>query len=101
MTVRAIAVAAFGLCVAALVYVFMSARAPAPFVVAPIARQSVPSAAALPALRAATPFAWRLDSAEAAAPWSPQDAPAIVARRWHESANKREFFERAVATGGG
>ncbi len=101
MTVRAIAVAAFGLCVAALVYVFMSARAPASFVVAPIARQSMPAAVALPALRAATPFAWRLESVDAAPAWSPQDAPAIVARRWHESVNKREFFERAVATGGG
>ena len=99
MTVRAIAIAAFGLCAAALVYVFMTARGPAPFVAAPIARHSMPPAAALPSLRPAAPFAWRLDST--AAPWSPQDAPAIVAQRWRASTNKREFFEHAVTTGGG
>src|SRR5438105_9239404 len=100
MTVRAIAIAAFGLCVAALAYVLMTARAPASFVAATVARDSMPLAAALPALRPAEPFARRLD-APVLAPWSPQDAPAIVAQRWHAAANKREFFERAVATGGG
>ena len=100
MTVRAIAIAAFGLCVAALAYVLMTARAPMSFVAATVARDSMPLAAVLPALRPAEPFARRLD-APALAPWSPQDAPAIVAQRWHAAANKREFFERAVATGGG
>src|SRR5207253_11466157 len=51
-------------------------------------------------LHDALPLSRRLD-APAPAPWSPQDAPAIVAQRWHAAANKREFFERAFATGGG
>ena len=98
MTLRAIALAAFGLCVASLAYVFTSvdgARAPAPR-----AQPGTSSAAAAPAPRLSAPRA-PIEIRPAAAPWSALDAPSIVAQRWQAAADKRDFYEHALRTGGG
>lgn len=100
MTLRAIALAAFGLCVASLAYVFTSvddsARAPA----APRAPPGTSLVAAAPASRMNVPHA-PIEMRPAATPWSAQDAPSIVAQRWQAAADKREFYEHALRTGGG
>src|SRR2546421_12308363 len=101
MSVRAIAAAAFALCVTALSYVFMTARDPASRVGQPRAFQPMPAMTAMPSPRSGALPAPSFDIRPETAAWSPHDSPAIVAQRWHEARNKREFFERALATGGG
>jgi hypothetical protein len=101
MTLRAIALGAFGLCVASLAYVFTSVRDPAPATVVPLAgERAAPSVSVASAPRMSAPRA-PVDIRPPEAAWSAQDPPAVVAQRWQEAADKRDFYERALATGGG
>jgi len=100
MSLRAIVAAAFWLCLAALAYIFFSAR-----VGTPPASGSFPARAPADALntmpRVEVPFAASSAAPSPPAQWSPQDSPAIAARRWREAADKRAFYDRALETGGG
>ena len=99
MSLRAIAVAALGLCVAGLAFVFTSVRDPA-------AVAAARSSAALPspgttAARAWAPFPPGGENRAAPTPWSRSDPASVVAERWHAARDKREFFDHALRTGGG
>lgn len=104
MPLRTIAAASALVFLVAIAYVFLSARDPS---VAVSARVADSHASAAPAVdsspgepgRSATPVAAAARVAQGE--WSPQDMPAIVARRWREARDKREFFDRAVEVGGG
>jgi hypothetical protein len=100
MSLRAIVAAAFWLCVASLAYIFFSAR----LNTAP-ASGSFPARAPAATIdttpRVGTAFTAPGGSSPPAAQWSPQDSPAVAARRWRDAADKRAFYDRALETGGG
>jgi len=101
MTLRAIVAASVMVFLAAAGYIMTGAREPP----VAVASRAIPAAEMSPAgIPAAVAVAAPGIAASAAGPaetWKPQDLPAVVAQRWREAKDKRAFFDRAVAVGGG